>query len=323
LGVARTSVSALTLLAAMAISARATAHDHWLVPDPLVTSRPTDVTLRLYVGDEFVADEEKPFERARIVAFRQYAGSAAAIDLDSVAKDGAIPFFTALALPAGMHLFAIERNAAHIELPAAKFEDYLREEGLDAVVAERARRGESGLPGRETYERAIKALVVVGDAHDETFGVVTGSAIELVPASDPTVTDGSPLRVAARFRAAPLVGTRVELLTRADGRVDRQVATTDASGNATFVTPAEGVHLLRAVHMVRCDGCSDADWHSYWTAYAFASAPRGATIHPPPMTSPRPTRRWPVILAVTGIAVAALVAMLIVRRSRRRPVRPA
>lgn len=248
-GVAKLSVSALALLAATAISARAAAHDHWLVPDPLVTARPTEVALHLYVGDDFVADEEKPFERGRIVAFRDHTGNGAAMDLASVAKDGAVPFFTAPVLPAGMHLFALERNAAHIELPAAKFEAYLREEGLEGVVAERGRRGESGLPGRETYERAIKALVVVADAHDATFGIVTGSAIELVPLSDPTAADGSSLRVSARFRSAPLAGARVELLTRNRGRVDRQVATTDATGNATFITPTEGVHLLRSVHM--------------------------------------------------------------------------
>src|SRR6185503_3389608 len=49
-----------------------------------------------------------------------------------------------------------------IVLEAAKFESYLREEGLEHVLAARAKAGNSDAPGRERFGRCAKALLAVG-----------------------------------------------------------------------------------------------------------------------------------------------------------------
>ena len=46
-------------------------------------------------------------------------------------------------------------------LDAAKFESYLKEEGLERVIAERKKRGQSGAPGRERFYRCAKSLLEV------------------------------------------------------------------------------------------------------------------------------------------------------------------
>lgn len=43
------------------------------------------------------------------------------------------------------------------------FAAYLKEEGLNWVIAEREKRGESGKPSRESYAKYAKAILVVGD----------------------------------------------------------------------------------------------------------------------------------------------------------------
>jgi hypothetical protein len=45
--------------------------------------------------------------------------------------------------------------------------------------------------------------------------------------------------------------------------------------------------------MVRCTGCADADWESFWTSYTFASAdPSGKAVAAPSMLAPKPPGPW-------------------------------
>jgi hypothetical protein len=44
---------------------------------------------------------------------------------------------------------------------------------------------------------------------------------------------------------------------------------TDGRGIARFAYDGSGFWLLRLVHMLPCrEACGDADWRSYWAAYA-------------------------------------------------------
>ena len=46
-------------------------------------------------------------------------------------------------------------------------------------------------------------------------------------------------------------------------------AHTDARGIARFKLEAEGLWLIRLVHLLPCQECPDVDWESYWASYTF------------------------------------------------------
>jgi uncharacterized GH25 family protein len=321
--------AALALLGWLAVAAAtarpAAAHDFWMVPAELVVPADRQIMVSLYVGEGFVAESEKPFQRDRVLTFRHFYNAATAAGtapvVDDVLKtgaslDGQTPLVSLPVRGAGGHLLAMERKPTTIELAAAKFDEYLRHEGLEPLVRERARLGESGQPGRERYSRYLKTLIQVGDVQDQSFGLVTGAALELVPSQNPVfLAPGDELTVQILFRGQPLPGARLEASWRDgdDVRVSQVVA--DGTGRATVKMDRRGMWLLRMVHMVRCEGCPDADWESFWTSYTFATLGYpGATVVAPPMMAPMLPRRSMIIVA----AVGALVLIIGVAAIRRR-----
>jgi hypothetical protein len=261
------------------------AHDYWLLPDPLRVAPGGRVALSLWVGDDFVPDEARGWQPERTPRFVHLTARSTA-DLRALATADARPLVALPLAVSGGHLFAMERNVARIELPAERFERYLRDEGLGAVVEARRARGENAAPGRERYTRYLKAFAQVGGRRDDVSTRALGQTLELIPADDlARVRPGQALRVAVHFRGAPLGGVLVEALSRVGDDVRRVGAVSDVHGAVTFAVDREGTWLLRAVHMARCEGCADADWESWWTSYTFGvCAPRERVCAAAPMT---------------------------------------
>jgi uncharacterized GH25 family protein len=311
------------LATALAAAAPAHAHDYWMVPSELVVPGDRDVTVSLFVGEDFVAKSEKPFERARFTKLVHLHGGATE-DLAGAGVDGSIPMVRLPLRGAGGHLIVVERNPSRIELPADRFETYLRHEGLGAVIAERARLGESGKPGRERYSRYLKTLIQVGRARDQTAVAITGQPLEIIPEADPVfVEPGGTLAVTVRFRGRFLAGARVEAFSRSGADIRGATYTTDAAGRIPVTIDRRGVWLLRMVHMIRCEACPDVDWESFWSSYTFASADPSVDVVAAPSMFVR--RSWlPGALRVGALIAVALVlgavAFRFVRgRARARP----
>ena len=275
--VARCRVSLLVGAGLCLLTASASAHDYWLLPDRLHVLARASVRLSLWVGDDFVPEEERAWQRARTTRFTRLSAQGRAVDLLAQPVEGQHPIVASRLAAPGGYLFVMERDAAHLELPALRFERYLHDEGLDAIVALRAARGEATAPGRERYTRYLKAFVQAGATADGVSTRVAAQAFELVPRDDLARLDaGDSLRVEARFRGAPIAGVTVEALSRVGSDVRRARAVSDARGRVTFTLDREGTWLLRATHMVRCEGCADADWESFWTSYVFGLCARAA-----------------------------------------------
>src|SRR5262249_32041515 len=86
---------------------------------------------------------------------------------------------------AGFLVIGYRSNRSAITLEPEKFEKYLGDEGLDAVLEARAARNERGKPGNEGYSRCAKSLVAGGGSGGPGFDRVVGLTLELVAESDP------------------------------------------------------------------------------------------------------------------------------------------
>lgn len=263
------AAAALTL--GLLAGSTASAHDYWLEAPHNAAG---DTELRLFVGDCLKADEEKRFEATRTPRFEALTGTTAT-DLRALAKDEAQPLLT---LPPGETgaLVVLERNRSYIELDAAKFDAYLREEGLNSVRATRTRAGEADKPGRERYTRYLKLRLPGADP----AGMAThalGQPLELVPIEDPASRrPGERLHLRVLLDGAALPGAKVALCVRgANGKVQMRSATSDRHGEVAYTLPAQGPALARTVHMRRVtDGDPKADWESLWTSYSFVVGAR-------------------------------------------------
>jgi hypothetical protein len=154
------------------------------------------------------------------------------------------------------------------EMKGKAFTDYLREEGLDHVIAERARLHHSDQSARERYTRFAKIVLHTGERETAHITRAAGIKAEFVPSVNPaTVAPGSPLSVQLLVEGRPVAGALVALVTRGTGLDGR----TDAEGRVTFIIPSRGAWLIKTVHMAKPvdAGTPPADWESYWITLAF------------------------------------------------------
>ncbi len=241
------------------------AHDFWIRPSRHHVASGEVVKVHLKVG-EHMRGEPVRRNPARMEAFVA-VGPSGVQPLPGL--DGSDPAGLLKTAEPGTYVVAYRGRPSTLELPAAKFEAYLREEGLDAVITQRRAAGASGQPGREHFSRYAKALVQVGEAQDTGTGRNLGLRLELVPEADPRRPEHARnLPVRLIFEGAPLPGAK--LLAQLEGEPAVQVAArSDAEGRAVLRLDRPGRWMVKAVHMVPLKGEPDADWESLWASLSF------------------------------------------------------
>jgi uncharacterized GH25 family protein len=299
----------LTLMATPAL-----AHDYWLAPVTHVVPSDGEVGVSLLVGEKLVSEEDRQFETTRTPRIDLVHGTQT-IDLRPTAIEGAMPFLTIPLNGVGGHLLVVDRVPANVELEAARFEKYIHEEGHKGIIEERAKRGESAMPGRERYRRNLKALFQVGAAGDQTFGTDTGQTIELIPEQHPTfAAPGDTVTFRLTFRDKPLANHPLVALSKGTGTVavvHSTDYTTDADGRVKIKIDRHASWLIRGVQMIRCETeCDEVEWDSFWVAYSFANPPIAAAPSGVPMIA--------VIGAAAGTLIFGLLGFVLWRRSRSR-----
>jgi uncharacterized GH25 family protein len=256
-----TAAAALLLLAA----STAAAHDFWIESTSFRPAVGSTVGVRLIVGQKFRGDT-LPRNPAMIARF-DFVTEAGAVPIPGRGADDPAGSFRVEA--PGLGLIAYRSLESSVSLEAPKFEEYLKEEGLESVIAARAKRGESAKPSRELFSRSAKALVQAGGAGDAGFDRVIGLTLELVPEKNPyAMAAGGDLPVRLLFMGRPLAGALVVALPY-DAPENRIAARTDRDGRVVLKLPKGGVWLVKAVHMVPVEDNPAADWRSIWASLTF------------------------------------------------------
>src|SRR5262249_36515216 len=151
-----------------------------------------------------------------------------------------------------------------------KFNQYLAEEGLDAVAAQRAQSKTTRAEAREQFSRCAKSLVVIGgDVNAAQHDRALGFTLELVAERNPyLLAPGDVLPLQLLYRGQPLAGALVVAMNRLDPAA-KVSARTDASGRVRLRIGRDGLWLIKAVHMIAAPDRSQADWASYWASLTF------------------------------------------------------
>jgi hypothetical protein len=240
------------------------AHDFWLSANRLSEGK---VTVTGNVGEKFpVADSKTTPDRVDIW---RVLGSAGDINAGrDFFQDGqSLAARVTLASP-GTYLGIMTILARDIEMTGKEFTDYLREEGLDKVIDERARLGHTERSARERYARYAKIVMRTGAGDAAHVTRASGIKAELIPSANPAgLKPGTPFSVQLIVEGRPIADALLTAVSH-DARLDVR---TDRDGRATFTLPAAGPWLVKTVHMARPADAGEppADWESYWVTLAF------------------------------------------------------
>jgi uncharacterized GH25 family protein len=246
------------------------AHNFWIELSTFTPAAGQRVVLRLRVGQELKGDPV-PRDPSLIKRFVMVgpAGEAPIPGVPNTEPAG-FPVFPS----PGLYTVVYDSSRYAVALDAAKFEAYLKEEGLEKIAALRARQGKSAAAAREVFSRCAKALVAVGGPPPSSPGYdrVLGQRLELVAEKDPySLAGGGELPVRLLYEGKPLAGALVMALQRdrPDNLPSKVTARTDARGRVTLKLDRPGFWLVKAVNMIPAPPDAGADWESFWAALTF------------------------------------------------------
>ncbi len=248
------------------------AHDHWIAPSSFRPAVGERLDLRLCVGHPGEYEEQLRDPR-RALRFELHgpSGTKPILGLDGRSPAG---FLTTK--EAGLLTLVYLSNHAFVEIGAEKYAEYLAVEGLEEVQAERERRGETALPGRDSYLRCDKALVHVGDGSCTGFERTLGLPIELVLETDPgRWSAGQELTLRLEFGERPLANRQVKLMRLAAPHTI-VLARTDEHGRTRFTPESAGAFVASSVHQRRAtpEQALEGDWEGFWASLSFELAAR-------------------------------------------------
>ena len=252
----------------LALISLAQAHEFWMQPDKFVFNPGERLVVGFKVGENFMGEpwNLKASKIARL-ELRQLSKSTSLLNLvNDTTKKGEV------SIPlkdVGTHMVILQSGNAFIELEGEKFNAYLKEDGLDDVYAQRKKANTLGNTAREYYARYSKLLVQVGTPTDETFRMVAGFPIEIVPERNPyNLRKGDPVRFKILFEGKPLFGAKVKVWNRFDNRTTIQNIYTEKNGMIETHISNPGRWMVSVVKMVPSKQ-EGADWQSYWGSLVF------------------------------------------------------
>lgn len=238
-------IAAITLLM---IAAPAAAHDFWIQPTKFQVEPGAAIAFTFQIGHGKFRDRWN--NNQRILSLKDFHRGVPRDLRPQLRNGGSFDLAMSGAAP-GLHVIAMQSNHATSELPAIRFNDYAREEGLVPILAARKATGKTNTLGRERYSRRAKALIQVGQrsAVDQTLATrPIGLKLEIVPDRNPyTLGANRIFPVHVLYNGRRLANATVKLTNL--GNDERPVATavTNRAGQARFRIPTTGTWLLNVI----------------------------------------------------------------------------
>lgn len=246
------------------------AHDLFLRPDAFFVKPGAQITAKVISGT--FSKNENPITRDRLA------------DLSIVTPKGRTPIdhaqwterdpqstLSVTTGDAGTYLIGAAVHPKLLKLDGPAFNAYLKEEGLEGVLAARKQQKRLGEGSRERYSKFVKALVQIGDARTDASTTPLGYGAEIVPLVNPYALNvDDTLQVRCLVDGAPVEG----LVVFAGGRTPKgtrfpaQRLVADREGLVTVKLTGAGAWYVKFVHM-RERQDADANYESRWSTLTF------------------------------------------------------
>jgi dipeptidyl aminopeptidase/acylaminoacyl peptidase/uncharacterized GH25 family protein len=275
-----TRMSALcALLMTLVVSHEASAHEFWLQPKQFWWEPAQSMPLSLRVGHGDHSARSRIPSR-RITRFEVIGPGDEALDLRSQARPGED---TELRFDApGSYIVVLATdNQARSDLPADRFNEYLRAEGLTPALAAREQAGLTRADGSERYSRQAKSLVQVGISQQQSHVTqAVGLRLEIVPEINPYAEPRpSQLPVRVLFEGKPLAGALVKMSNPTEASKLAVSRISDEQGRAVFDMPSQGQWLMHVAWTQVLPAADEADFDTVFASLTFG-LPNVASMRP-------------------------------------------
>src|SRR5215216_6233415 len=136
-----------SLVLSLAVPTPAAAHDMWIEPSIFLADAGEIVSIRLRVGQGLIGD---PIPRDPQLV-KNFVVDEAGLRKPVVGRDGGDPAGFVRAGSPGLLVVGYQSHPSVVELTADKFNQYVKEEGLEGVGAARARQNQVGHSARDLF----------------------------------------------------------------------------------------------------------------------------------------------------------------------------
>lgn len=262
-------------IAGVCIALPAVAHDFWIQPGRFWLAPGVTTPVSLLVGHGsnrqlWDADINK------VTAIRS-RGPNGSVNLDGVIRQGGVGRMM-FSVP-GVYVVSLETGHAFSDLPALRFNDYLKEEGLTPAISLRRRNNTTETAGREIYSRRAKALIRVGPGPLAEAAHVTtplGLTLEIVPERNVYAAPaGQPLPFRIYYEGRPLAGALVKLTNLGADAEPAATQISNRAGRVAFTLPRRGNWQLNVVWTKPLTGHPTANFDTTFSSltFGFETAP--------------------------------------------------
>ena len=243
------------------------AHEFWMQPLKFFLHPGERTNIRFVVGENFIG-EPWDLKQHKVEALDLHNGADMKSLVDSILIDPKNNLSLTLQ-GEGTYLLSLESKNAFIESEAEKFNDYLKEDGLDDVLDQRKRTNSLSKPAKEFYRRYSKLLLQAGNKRDDTYKKVLGFPIEIIPEVNPYLLKrGDAVKFKVLFEGKPAFGVKVRVWNRFQNRTTIQNIYTEKNGVVETHVSNPGAWMVSVVKMVPSKQAG-AEWQSYWTTLTF------------------------------------------------------
>ncbi len=257
-------------IAVLAGSGSLAAHDLFL---KLTTYfLPPNTAVRAHLLNGTFTRSENSVTRDRVADISLVGGAnRVALDTTALAPKGDSTWLGFQTGTEGTYLLGLSVHSREVALTGEQFNGYLREEGLDDVLADRTRAGALTTPARERYTKHVKAIFQVGTRRTDQFGTVLGNAAEIVPLDNPyELKPGNALRVRCFVNGIATPGLVVLAggLSPAGAPIPELRARTDSAGIASLPVAKPGRWYVKFISM-RPSSAPGLTHESLWATLTF------------------------------------------------------
>ena len=154
-------------------------------------------------------------------------------------------------------------------LPAKKFNQYLKTEGLDKIIQYREQHNQLDHSAEEIFSRCAKTLLKVGEKQSLDFTQeIFNYPYEITPLNNPyTLNIGENLTIKVDYLNKALTGALIIAFTK-EHPSDKQLIRTDKNGHANILLNKSGTWLIKSVEMIKSKRIG-VDWESFWASLTF------------------------------------------------------
>ncbi len=260
----RRLITTLILILSVALT---NAHEFWLQPKKFRYTVGEEMKVDFMVGESFTGEfwdlGRHKVEKAEMHSFGVVR------NLMKDIKNTKGNNLTYKFIKEGTHLVALESNAAFIELDAAKFNAYLKEDGMEDILESRKSNNLLDQPAKEYYKRYAKLLVQSGARKDDTFSKRIGFRYEIVPLQNPyNLKSGDYLECRLMWQGRPSPHSLVKVWSHVGNRIFIQEIYTEDDGTIKFPISNNGPWMVSAVKIVPSVK-QGADYESSWASLVF------------------------------------------------------